>query len=786
MGKLSLNDGWTLRSADGSVSAENIRLPHDAMRLDPRGRSAPAGETNGWIAARDYVYEKVFSLPEDDARYSFLLEFEGVYHRCEVFLNGEKLGDNRSGYIGFTLDCTGRLRFGADNHLRVSVVNSDQPNSRWYSGTGLYRPVWLHRLPERHIVPGSLRITAADYERRELLIEGRCSAAGIAALSIWDGSDCLRTESVETEPDGGFRLPLALPGAELWSPEHPKLYECRVRFGEDECAAEFGIRRIECSRERGFRINGEPIFLRGACVHHDNGLLGACAYDFAETRKVRLLKEAGFNAIRSAHNPCSEALLRACDRLGMLVLDEYADMWYIRKTPHDYADALEDSWRGDLEQIVRKDYNHPSVVMYSLGNEVSETGQARGIELCRNMTERLRELDGTRPVTCAVNPFFNFLSSVGLGVYSDEKAEKQGGEQRVGSAFYNWLAGLLGAKAMKLGARLAPCDRVTRDAWALLDAAGYNYGIDRYRHDLKKHPDRVILGTETFCADAARVMRLAGRHPGVIGDFVWSGIDYLGEVGIGAWERRDYAPDFSHGPGWVGAGAGRLDLTGKETAEMRYLQTAWGLRPVEAAAFPEDRPFRRHSPSCWRMSGALESWAWNGCKRIRVEVYSSGPFVELRQSGKPPRRKRAGKNGVTVFHTRFTDGDLTAAALDEDGRVIAEKTLPAAGRETMLRLEPEDAAVRLEDGLCYVRMRYTDEHGVLQPLARGIITVRAENAELLAAGNACPYYEGSCLTPETDTYYGEALAVFRPLRKGVLRVHASSPYGTAETQIAVD
>ena len=786
MAELSMNDGWVLRDAEGIVLAENVRLPHDAMRLDPRGKHSPAGETNGWIDARDYIYEKDFFLPEDDARYSFLLEFEGVYHRCQVFLNGQKLGENHNGYIGFTLDCGGLLRFGALNHLRVFVTNSDQPNGRWYSGTGPYRPAWLHRLPEKHVIPGSLRITTTDYESRALTVEGRCSAAGSAELSVWDGSECLRTGSVETGPDGGFRLSLSLPGAELWSPEHPKLYGCRVRFGEEESAVDFGIRQIECSRERGFRLNGERVFLRGACVHHDNGLLGACAYDFAEARKVRLLKAAGFNAVRSSHNPCSEALLRACDRLGMLVLDEYADMWYIRKTPHDYAGALEEHWRGDLEQLVRKDYNHPSVVMYSLGNEVSETAQARGIALCRDMAERLRQLDGTRPVTCAINPFFNFLSSVGLGVYSDRKAEKQGREQRVGSAFYNWLAGLLGAGTMKLGARIAPCDRVTRDAWTLLDAAGYNYGIDRYEHDLKKHPGRVVLGTETFCADAARVMRLAGRHPGIIGDFVWAGIDYLGEVGIGAWERKDYAPDVSRGPGWISAGAGRLDLTGKETAEMRYMQTAWGLSPIELGVFPEDRPFRRHSPSCWRMSGALESWAWSGCRRVRAEVYSTAPYVELRQSGKRPRRKRTGKNGVTVFHTCYTEGDLTAAALDKSGRILAEKTLPAAGGETMLRLEPEESVIRLEDGLAYVRMRYTDKDGVLKPLARGIIAVRAENAELLAAGSACPYYEGSYLTPETDTYYGEALAIFRPLRKGELRVCASSPCGTAETRISVE
>ena len=786
MPKLDFNDNWTLRRPDGTAVAETLRLPHDAMRLDPRSAASPAGETNGWIDAQDYLYEKEFFLPPEDARYSYLLEFEGVYHRCEVFVNGVCLGKNHNGYLGFALDPGKHLRFGAVNRLCVSVVNSDQPNSRWYSGTGLYRPVWLHQLPQKHILPGSLRITTVDYVRRELSAEGRCSAAGTVELSVWDGSRCLHTQQAAAGEDGNFRLTLTLPGAELWSPEHPKLYRCRLCFGEDTQTADFGIRQIECSRERGFCINGQSLFLRGACIHHDNGLLGACAFDFAESRKVRLLRQAGFNAVRSAHNPCSEALLRACDRLGMLVLDEYADMWYIHKTPHDYAGELEAHWPEDLAQIVRKDYNHPSVVMYSLGNEVSETGQKRGIALCRDMTEHLRRLDPTRPVTCAVNPFFNFLSSVGFGVYSDRKAEKQGRDMRVGSAFYNWLAGLLGAGTMKLGARLAPCGLTTRDAYGLLDAAGYNYGIERYRCDLRKYPRRVILGTETFCEDAARTRRLAEKHPGIIGDFVWAGIDYLGEVGLGAWERRDYAPDFSHGPGWVSAGVGRLDLTGKETAEMRYLQTVWGLRPLALAAFPEDRAYRRHSPSCWRMSGALESWAWSGCRRARVEVYSAAPFVELRQDGKRPRRKRSGRNGRTVFHTAVTPGDLSAAALDRYGRVTAETRLPAAGAPTRLVLEPEDAVLALENGLCYVRLRYTDDRGVTKPLARGPIRIRAENAELLAAGSACPYRPDSLSDGETDTYYGEALAVFRPLQKGELRVFGSSPYGCAEAKIRIE
>ena len=318
-------------------------------------------------------------------------------------------------------------------------------------------------------------------------------------------------------------------------------------------------------------------------------------------RKVRLLKENGYNAIRSAHNPCSKALLAECDRQGMLVMDEYIDHWYIHKTEHDYVDYFNDWWHQDLTDMVEKDYNHPCVVLYSTGNEVSETAQKRGIALTKEMTDFLHGLDDSRPVTCGVNIFFNFLSSIGFGVYSDEKAKKeaeraekakQRGEKAakkkaVGSQFFNNLAGLLGDEFMKRGATLHGCDVKTRDAFANMDIAGYNYGIYRYKHDLKKYPQRLILGSETFCNDAYKFRELAKQEPRLVGDFVWAGMDYLGEVMVGSWEYADYAETFDGGPGWVSAGSGRIDLTGKPLGEALY--TAWRWRLTTAPISPSAR-----------------------------------------------------------------------------------------------------------------------------------------------------------------------------------------------------
>ena len=372
---------------------------------------------------------------------------------------------------------------------------------------------------------------------------------------------------MQQESDGEAVFTLTLDNARLWTPETPNLYTCRVSFADDEVTETFGVRKVEWGMD-GFLLNGKRYIIQGACIHHDNGLLGAVCDPDAVARKVRLLKENGYNAIRSAHNPCSKALLAECDRQGMLVMDEYIDHWYIHKTEHDYVDYFNDWWHQDLTDMVEKDYNHPCVVLYSTGNEVSETAQKRGIALTKEMTDFLHGLDDSRPVTCGVNIFFNFLSSIGFGVYSDEKAKKeaeraekakQRGEKAakkkaVGSQFFNNLAGLLGDEFMKRGATLHGCDVKTRDAFANMDIAGYNYGIYRYKHDLKKYPQRLILGSETFCNDAYKFRELAKQEPRLVGDFVWAGMDYLAK----SWSARGSTPTTPRPSTAVRAGCRRV------------------------------------------------------------------------------------------------------------------------------------------------------------------------------------------------------------------------------------
>jgi beta-galactosidase len=442
--------------------------------------------------------------------------------------------------------------------------------------------------------------------------------------------------------------------------------------------------------------------------------------------------------------------------------------------------------------MVRKDVNHPSVVMYSIGNEVGETAEPRGIALTGEMTEHLHRLDPTRPVTCGINIFFNFLRSIGMGVYSDEKAAREARkppEKRrrkvVGSEFFNDMAGRLGAGFMKRGATLRPCDVKTRDAFAALDVAGYNYGILRYERDLQKYPHRLVLGTETFCSDAYRFRESAKRNPRLIGDFVWAGMDYLGEAGVGAWEYAEYAPRFE-GFGWLTAGSGRVDLTGRPLGEALYTRVAL---EQDAGPYLAVRPVHhsgeKHSPSAWKMSDALDSWSWDGCegRTAEVEVYARAASVELLVNGRSVGRRRLVDDCVARFRTPWRAGVVEAVAYDAAGAEIGRHALRSATGATELRAEPEQPAVR-PGRLAFVRLRYTGADGIGRPVERGLLTVAVTGGTLLGLGSAAPFNPASFTGTTTDTYYGEALAVVQAGEGGVIELDVTD--GTRHGGAVVD
>lgn len=787
----SLLTGWTCRHLGDTAPGKTVTLPHDAMLAEPRTALSAGGTNTGWYEGYDYEYQRTLTVPENKLADTHILEFEGVYHNAEVWLNGQKAAFRPYGYTNFYVDCAPYLHAG-ENELRVIARNADQPNSRWYSGAGIYRPVQLWTAQGPHIALNGVKIRTLSLDPAVVEVRVKTTAPGTVRLTVDD------LPAMQQESDGEAVFTLTLDNARLWTPETPNLYTCRVIFADDVVTETFGVRKVEWGTD-GFLLNGKRYIIQGACIHHDNGLLGAVCDPDAVARKVRLLKANGYNAIRSAHNPCSKALLTECDRQGMLVMDEYIDHWYIHKTEHDYVDYFNEWWRQDLTDMVEKDYNHPCVVLYSTGNEVSETAQKRGIALTKEMTDFLHGLDDSRPVTCGVNIFFNFLSSIGFGVYSDEKAKKeaeraekakQRGEKAarkkaVGSQFFNNLAGLLGDEFMKRGATLHGCDVKTRDAFANMDIAGYNYGIYRYKHDLKKYPQRLILGSETFCNDAYKFRELAKQEPRLVGDFVWAGMDYLGEVMVGSWEYADYAETFDGGPGWVSAGSGRIDLTGKPLGEALYTRVA-----LEAdngpyiAVCPVNHTGDRHSPSAWKMTNAMPSWSWTGCeeRKANVEVYARAARVELVLNGHTVGSKTLKNDCLAKFSIPYESGTLEAVSFDAADHEIGRCKLQSAGGTTRLTLDAEEPTVK-PGHLCYVRLRYTDENGITKPLARGNIQVQVRGGTLVGLGSACPFNKHSYLDSETDTYYGEALAIVRMGDGDAMTIAASDGEYSAELTV---
>ena len=783
--------GWTCRHLGDTAPGKPVTLPHDAMLAEPRTALSAGGTNTGWYEGHDYEYQRTLTVPENELADTHILEFEGVYHNAEVWLNGQKAAFRPYGYTNFYVDCAPYLHAG-ENELRVIARNADQPNSRWYSGAGIYRPVQLWTAKGAHITLNGVKIRTLSLQPAVVEVRVKTTAPGTVRLMVDD------LPAVQQESNGEAVFTLTLDNARLWTPETPNLYTCRVNFADDVVTETFGVRKVEWGTD-GFLLNGKRYIIQGACIHHDNGLLGAVCDPDAVARKVRLLKENGYNAIRSAHNPCSKALLAECDRQGMLVMDEYIDHWYIHKTEHDYVDYFNEWWRQDLTDMVEKDYNHPCVVLYSTGNEVSETAQKRGIALTKEMTDFLHGLDDSRPVTCGVNIFFNFLSSIGFGVYSDEKAKKeaeraekakQRGEKSakkkaVGSQFFNNLAGLLGDEFMKRGATLHGCDVKTRDAFANMDIAGYNYGIYRYKHDLKKYPQRLILGSETFCNDAYKFRELAKQEPRLVGDFVWAGMDYLGEVMVGSWEYADYAETFDGGLGWVSAGSGRIDLTGKPLGEALYTRVA-----LEAdngpyiAVCPVNHTGDRHSPSAWKMTNAMPSWSWTGCeeRKANVEVYARAARVELVLNGHTVGSKTLKNDCLARFSIPYESGTLEAVSYDAADHEIGRCKLQSAGGTTRLTLDAEEPTVK-PGHLCYIRLRYTDENGITKPLVRGNIQVQVRGGTLVGLGSACPFNKHSYLDSETDTYYGEALAIVRMGDGDAMTIAASDGEYSAELTV---
>jgi len=761
--KFTLNDNWTFWK-EGSAEKKTVTVPHDAMLHELRTPEAGAGSASGFYPGGVYYYEKVIHVTKEQLEGCITLEFEGVYKNAEVYVNGVLAHKAAYGYTPFHISITNGLREG-DNTLLVKADNAAQPDSRWYSGAGIYRPVWLHIQPKEHILFEGVQIHTVSIAPAviEVNVEKTSGKLNIKILDT-EGKEVASAKGVDTGAT------IEVPDAKLWSEDTPYLYTAQVTLlseaGEAVEMVEetFGIRMIRWD-EKGFYVNGKNTLLRGGCIHHDNGVIGACTYDESEDRKIRILKENGFNAIRAAHNPCSKAVLRACDKYGIYVMDESWDMWYNHKSKYDYATEFNEHYREDLLAMVRRDYNHPSVVMYSIGNEVSEPAQEKGVALAKEMGDYVRSLDRTRAVTGGFNLMIIKNSAEGKGIYKEEGGrEDDGNEQKMAgmnSTMFNFITSMIGS-GMNKAANGKKADEATSPVLATLDICGYNYASGRYAGEGKLHPERIIVGSETFPQDIAKNWEMVKKYPYLIGDFMWTAWDYIGEAGLGTWSFYEDAKGFNKPYPWLLGDTGAFDILGNPTGEAMLAKAVWGYaeKPLIGVQ-PCNQPDKKLIKASWRGTNALPSWSWAGCdgNRVIIEVYTDAAKVELFINSKKVGVAKV-KGCKATFKTKYQTGEVTAISYDASGRKVGQNTLCSATGTPKVCIEAENKNMKNGD-IVYYDISIKGDNGVVECNADRKLTVTVEGGELLGFGSANPRTEERFDMGIYSTYYGKAQAVVR-------------------------
>ncbi len=762
-----LDEGWRFQRG-GVLGAENpgfddsswrvVDLPHDWSIEDLPGTASPfdphaiSQVSGGFTTGGTGWYRKPFTVPAEWREKQVQVLFEGVCMNARVWLNGRSLGSHPYGYTSFGFDLTRHLRYGEENVLAVKVSNEGE-NSRWYSGSGIYRHVWLSVLDPVHLVRWGTFVTTPEVTPRQALVKVASRVVNtlkepvrvrmVTRVLAPDGAEAAKAvmeATVAGEDTTDLFSDLVVAAPRYWSVESPQLYRLETElFREGRTAAReeipFGIRTISFDAEQGFRLNGQELKLRGGCVHHDNGPLGARAYDRAEERRVELLKAAGFNAVRCAHNPPSPAFLDACDRLGMLVIDEAFDMWERPKNPYDYHLYFPDWWQRDLESMVVRDRNHPSVIMWSIGNEIPERATPRGAEWAGKLAQQVRRLDKSRPVTAGVN-----------GITPDKDPY-----------------------------------------FAALDVAGYNYAVGDvnqprqvYPEDHARIPERIIYGSESFPPEAFANWREVRRYPWVVGDFVWTAFDYLGEASIG-W--RGFPQENGFFP-WTLAFCGDIDLCGWKRPQSFYRDALWKPDQLSLFVKPPEPSFAenpaREAWSKWHWPDVVASWNWEGQEGelLEVSAYSSCSEVELFLNGRSLGRRLTGEaqEHLARWEVPWQGGTLQATGY-QGRKKAASAELVTAGTPTRIRLTADRPVIHANgQDLCYITVEITDEAGNRNPQSGRLVRFETEGpGTLIATGNANPVSLESYSLPQRKTWQGRCLVIIKAGKQaGTIRLKASA------------
>ncbi len=738
-------------------SWRKIDLPHDWSIEDLPGTESPfdpnaiGAVSTGFTTGGTGWYRKTFTIPADQKSKVIRIQFDGVYMNADVWLNGQHLGNHPYGYTTFWYDVTSKLKFGEKNIIAVQVKNEGL-NSRWYSGSGIYRHVWLSILEPVHVAQWGTYITSSEVNagtakvNMKTTVENQSEGTQDVRISTIvftpDGTEFTRiekTQSIARRTPFEYSHTIIVAKPQLWTLEKPRLHSAitEVYVGDkltDRIVTRFGIRAISFDVQNGFSLNGTPIKLKGGCVHHDNGPLGARAYDRAEERRIELLKASGFNAIRCAHNPPSPAFLDACDRLGMLVMDEAFDMWRNGNNVNDYHLYFDSWWQKDIESMVLRDRNHPSIILWSIGNEIKDIETPEVRKVGKMLADEIRKLDPTRPITAAVNNL-----------------------------------------------------RPQKDTvFALLDVGGYNYaaGGDHnkksiYASDHERVPDRIMFGTESYPLEAFAAWKGVVDHPYVMGDFVWTAFDYIGEASIG-W--RGYYQEINFYP-WNLAFCGDIDICGWKRPQSYYRDALWKESQLSIFVKPPKPSFpinrKKEYWSKWNWHDVVADWNWRGKekKRFRVDAYSSCEEVELFLNGKSLGKKKTSVDNkyTASWNVRYQSGILKAVGY-RNSQPVSEAQLQTAGEPGKIDMRADRASIKANgQDLSYITIELLDSAGIRNSKADNLLQFSISGpGEIVAVGNANPMSIESYQLPRRKAWQGRCLVIVKSTNKpGKIELTAS-------------
>lgn len=770
MRRINLDKDWMFYESEESSGFAfeqsegiSVDLPHDFIVGKPRRADAPGGPANGYFGNGQGVYKKNLDVPAEWEGKTVLMDVDGAYMNLEIVVNNELVGMHPNGYIPYQADITHALRFdGRKNRLKL-ITQSRQPSTRWYSGGGLYRDVCLWVGNPIHVKPWDIFVTTpeitADHAvvrieteltgtEREQQVEIECSVMDDNGMVVAQMEKTLKLCGKQKEI-----CQLTVDHPHLWNPDDPYLYIYQVilkKEGEVQDTAEdtFGIRVIEADVENGFRLNGKKMKLKGGCVHHDNGFLGACAYPKAEERKMKILKKAGYNTVRISHYPPSLALLKICDRMGMLLMDEAFDVWRVGKMPMDYHLYFEDWWERDIENMVCRDRNHPCVITYSIGNEIVERdGSNQGAVWSARLAAKVREFDDTRFVTSAL-----------CGVFPEKDDEEKN----------NFELNLLLDNSI--------WNEVTREFCEPLDIVGYNYLKDLYEESHEMFPERVMLGTETHSFTTYDFWQKVEKLPYVIGDCIWAAVDYMGEVGVGKvyWENDQEDFSFMVSYPWRTSWQSDIDLTGEQRPQSVYREIMWGNTGKCGIFTTHPKHYGENFRGTdWHWYDVNDCWCfddrWLG-KPVKVDIYGAGDEAEFIVNGKRLGKKKMDRLMATM-DIAYVPGTLEGIVYLE-GKEISRCRLVTPGTPSRLVLAPEDKVLKADGkDLAYVRVVLEDEDGNRLTHDEREIHVDVSGAgTFLAVGSANPCTEDHITAKECHLYRGTAIVIIKSKIEGETRI----------------